>query len=51
MKKLVKGLSKELEACPFCRKHNLIHTIYMSGGQIECQDCGAMGPELTLIAI
>ena len=46
MKKLIEDLAEELEECPFCKKYNLGHAIYMSGGVIECKDCGAMGPEV-----
>jgi hypothetical protein len=46
MKKFIKDLGSELEECPFCKKYNLKYACYMSGGVIECEDCGAMGPEV-----
>lgn len=46
MKKFIKDLADKLDECPFCKGHNLDHAIYMSGGVIECKDCGSIGPEV-----
>lgn len=37
----------ELLLCPFCGSGEIKHSIYMSAGCMECENCGCIGPEVT----